>query len=402
MRTNGFAIFRGPGARAKAEGAVARVDRHRLKVLTGPVGDLGTEGRAAEDGARFVAYSLEEKETLPLIHGFAEDPDGLLEGHALGEFAFVAEAGGRMIAGRDSMGTRPLYADEGRTCVASDHRFFARSPVLLSRGARLDIGSGEESISLRPVPASADLGIEEAADRLSRLLEESVARRVKGRTKVAVSFSGGLDSSLIALLASRHTEVVLCSAYTTGSRDEGTTLRAAGELGLEHEGAVVGSADAAREVRTLDLPFEAGPMDRALWCLYSTTSRMAAENGAGLILLGQLADELFGGYMKYSLQAKENEASAVQMMERDVAGAADRAFVRDELACARFVEARFPFADQGVAGFARSLPLSHKIRGGERKAVLRMAATKLGLPDELVRAPKKAAQYSTGLSKLFS
>jgi asparagine synthase (glutamine-hydrolysing) len=143
-------------------------------------------------------------------------------------------------------------------------------------------------------------------------------------------------------------------------------------------------------------------MDRALWCLYSTTSRMAAENGAGLILLGQLADELFGGYMKYSLQAKENEASAVQMMERDVAGAADRAFVRDELACARFVEARFPFADQGVAGFARSLPLSHKIRGGERKAVLRMAATKLGLPDELVRAPKKAAQYSTGLSKLFS
>jgi hypothetical protein len=46
MRTNGFAIFRGPGARAKAEGAVARVDRHRLKVLTGPVGDLGTEGRA--------------------------------------------------------------------------------------------------------------------------------------------------------------------------------------------------------------------------------------------------------------------------------------------------------------------------------------------------------------------
>ena len=38
MRTSGVAIFRGPGARAKAEGAVARVDRHRLKVLTGPVG----------------------------------------------------------------------------------------------------------------------------------------------------------------------------------------------------------------------------------------------------------------------------------------------------------------------------------------------------------------------------
>jgi asparagine synthase (glutamine-hydrolysing) len=401
MRTNGFAIFRGPGARARAEEGLARVDRHRLKLLTGPVGDLGAEERAGEGEARFVAYSLEDGSRFPLIHGFAEGPERTWEGHKMGEFAFVAQAGGRMLAGRDSMGTRPLYTDEERTCIASDHRFFAGAPLLLPRGACLDVGSGEVSVPVRPETVLSEIGIEEAADRLGNLLQESVARRVKGRKRVAVSFSGGLDSSIIALLAARYAEVILCSAYTAGSRDEAAAVMAAKALGLEVRGTVVGEGDAAREAGTLDLPFEAGPMDRALWCIYSTTSRTAAESGAELILLGQLADELFGGYMKYALQAKEDEALAVRMMEQDVDAASDRAFVRDELACARFVEVRFPFADQGVAGFARDIPLSFKIGGGERKAVLRMAAANLGLPEILVRAPKKAAQYSSGLSKLF-
>ena len=96
-----------------------------------------------------------------------------------------------------------------------------------------------------------------------------------------------------------------------------------------------------------------------------------------------------------------DEASAVRMMEHDVAASADGAFIRDELACSRSLEVRFPFADEGLAGLARVLPLAYKIRRGERKAILRTAASMLGLPEELVRAPKKAAQYSSGLSKLF-
>ena len=221
------------------------------------------------------------------------------------------------------------------------------------------MGSGERRTV--PVDASPDLGgtEEEAARQLCRLLEESVARRVSGRRRVAVSFSGGLDSSIVALLAASGTpEVVLCSAYTEASTDHGYTARAAESLGLEHRGALIDGAEAARLVGTLDLPFAPGPMDRALWCLFSTTSRLATENGAELILLGQLADELFGGYMKYSLEARRDEASAVRMMEHDVAASADGAFIRDELACSRSLEVRFPFADEGLAGLARVLPLA--------------------------------------------
>jgi asparagine synthase (glutamine-hydrolysing) len=48
-----------------------------------------------------------------------------------------------------------------------------------------------------------------------------------------------------------------------------------------------------------------------------------------------------------------------------------------------------------------SIPVSFKIRDGERKAVLRRAAGLLGVPEELSNAPKKAAQYSSGIQKIL-
>ncbi len=400
MRTNGFALFRGPLARERAEKAASKVDRYGKRVLTDPGPLFGASGGTSKgEGAWILAYSLEVSGELPLVHGFADFEGRISDGETLGEFAYIEKERGRVLAGRDLLGTRALYFDADRTCVATDHRFFSQPPRLLPRGTTFDLGTGEQ-VSQSVSPHRRVQGMDEAASLLSKLLEESVARRVKGRRKVAVSFSGGLDSSIIALLASRQSEVVLCSAYTEQSKDRDYTAAAARRLGLEHHGVLLGSDDSARELRSMNLPFEAGSMDKALWCLYSTTARMASDHGAELILLGQLADELFGGYMKYSVAARESEAAAVQMMERDVAASADRAFLRDELACSRFTEVRLPFADQDVAAFAMGIPLSLKINGGERKAVLRTAASVLGLPDELVRAPKKAAQYSSGLSKL--
>ncbi len=142
-------------------------------------------------------------------------------------------------------------------------------------------------------------------------------------------------------------------------------------------------------------------MDKALWCIYSASARASAESGAELILLGQLADELFGGYMKYARAATESE-NAAEMMRLDVVKSGQRAFVRDEQACARFTEARFPFADDSLASFALGMPLELKVMGGERKVALRRAASLLGLPEALAAAPKKAAQYSSGVAKLLS
>ena len=232
-------------------------------------------------------------------------------------------------------------------------------------------------------------------------IEASVVRSTAGAGRVAVAFSGGLDSSILVKCALRHSEVVACSAYASGSRDWRKVGRGATLLGVELRGVELTREEVEAELRLIDLPFGPTLMDRSLWCLYAAAGKAAKGWGAGVMLLGQLADELFGGYAKYSEAMKGGgEATAREMMEADVRGYPLRGRVRDVAACGRWVESRFPYEDRLVVELAEAMPLAFKIRGGVRKAILRRAAVMLGVPKELAEAPKKAAQYSSGVQRL--
>jgi asparagine synthase (glutamine-hydrolysing) len=246
-------------------------------------------------------------------------------------------------------------------------------------------------------------GFEEAASELAKLIEVSVEAAVAGKRTVAVAFSGGLDSSVLAALAKRHAEVVACSAFSSTAGDALRAKGAAQALGVRFAGTTMTKEMVAQELEEMKLPFEATLMDRALWCLYSVVARKARDEGAEVILLGQMADELFGGYSKYeeALRSGGEEAAGAMMMS-DVNEYPRRGRARDYAACARWVQPRFPMEAKEVVEFGLALPVSFKIRDGIRKAILRRAAVVLGVPEELAGAPKKAAQYSSGVQRLVA
>ena len=234
-------------------------------------------------------------------------------------------------------------------------------------------------------------------------METAVAEAVAGEDLVAVSFSGGLDSSALAKCASRSVRVVLCSAFAPGSGDEGRVARASTELGLELKVTELTREKVDESLRALDLPFAPTLMDRSLWSLYHWVSESARESGARVMLLGQLADELFGGYAKYlEIFQKAGPEVAESAMEADFREYDRRGRIRDVNACGGRVEPRFPFGDVGVVELAEGIPPSFKFREGVRKAVLRRAAVLLGVPEDLAGAAKKAAQYSSGIQKLVA
>ena len=226
---------------------------------------------------------------------------------------------------------------------------------------------------------------------------------MEGQKRVAVAFSGGLDSSVIAKSAADYTDVIVCTAYARHSWDVIRAKEAAEAMGLPLVTSELTKDDVEAALSTLDLPFQPSLMDKSLWCLYRVVSRTAQRSGAKIMLLGQLADELFGGYAKYAeaLKLRGGEA-AESMMSTDLREYASRGRVRDVAACGGLVEPRFPFEDRELGEFVASLPIEFKIRDGERKAVLRRAALALGVPEKVASAPKKAAQYSSGVQKLVA
>jgi asparagine synthase (glutamine-hydrolysing) len=407
MLTNGFGLFKGEAAPLLARGAAKRVARYAREVLVSTGGEFEPLDSARLSGKREVAlaYSL-GKGTFPLVHGYLEE--GMGRGETAvpeGEFSLLGDGAAGFYGARDALGTRGLWGLRGGTgagSLASDYRLLGGRARLLPRGTVYPRRRARKT-TRRQKEAQVVLAFEDAARKLASLLEDSVKRCVLGQSRVAVSFSGGLDSSLLALLASRQTDVVLCSAFAPGSRDEVQTDKAAALLGLKLETALLDEEAVMKRSGEAELPpGDATVMDKALWCIYSATSELAMGEKAQMILLGQLADELFGGYRKYAIEVQEGgTAAAERMMRADVRACADRGFLRDEAACSAFAEVRFPFADARVASFADGLPLDYKIRGGERKAVLRAAAMELGLPEELASAPKKAAQFSSGAAKLL-
>jgi len=334
---------------------------------------------------------------FPAIHGWLGGEPGT------GEFSMLASTESGLEASRDYCGTRPLYRGKLGPWVASDHRFLPAEPRgPIPRDAVLSLSTGRET-SRHRVRRVFDGTFDEAAAGLASLIKDSVKARVAGKKRVAVAFSGGLDSSIVAHCAAAHCRVIACSVSAEGSLDSRIARDTASTLGLEFAEARADERKLGTEVRDIDLPFEPSPMDKSLWCIYSIAAKLAAESGAEVVMLGQLADELFGGYAKYETALRRGgQAGAGRLMSEDLAQCAARGFVRDEAACRRWCEPRFPFAERELAKFGEGLPVSFKVRDGVRKAVLREAALALGLPGEIARRPKKAAQYSSGVMKLLS
>ena len=120
------------------------------------------------------------------------------------------------------------------------------------------------------------------------------------------------------------------------------------------------------------------------------------------MLCGQGSDELYGGYYKYAkILDNEGRRALLSALYRSIIEAPQVNYERDEQAtCPAGVELRTPFANLDVIDFSFRIPLEFKVRTGNdqvRKWVLRTAALKAGLPEEMVWRRKKAIQHGTGV-----
>lgn len=154
----------------------------------------------------------------------------------------------------------------------------------------------------RPHTGEVGLTLDEQAEELLRLLDESVRMRLMSDVPLGAMLSGGLDSSLIvALMARNMTSAV--DTFSVGFVEDGNDNEladarfVANALGARHHELELSYKDAQVDLAELVWHLDEPLADLSSLGFYALSK--LASNHVTVALSGQGADELFGGYSKH-------------------------------------------------------------------------------------------------------
>jgi len=278
-------------------------------------------------------YIHEKEKALDKLHGFFA-------------FAVYDNAEDTLFIARDRLGIKPLwyYIDEDRFLFASEmnalfaygipkvidftsvyqyfqlhyvpapHAIF-KNVFKLEQGHYLTVKKRDVQIKkfyappTSPLPEYQNLSYEQAQKKLLQLLEESVQERLIADVPLGAFLSGGIDSSAIVALASRHTKHL--NTFSIGYADEpffDETKYAnlvAQKFGTNHSVFRLTNDDLFEAVFDM-LDFFGEPFaDSSALPVYILSQRTRKK--VTVALSGDGSDELFAGYNKYLGEYKARE-----------------------------------------------------------------------------------------------
>jgi len=339
--------------------------------------------------------------------GFVKDVEG--------DFSLIIAKAEQIVAARDPIGVQPLYygENEALAALASNRKTLWKLGVAEPKSfppgnvaAITKNGFKFKAVKTLAYQTPKPITLQEGAEELQRLLEDSIQKRVFGVKKAAVAFSGGLDSSVVSFLAKKcGVEIQLMHVSLENQPETEEARKAAEELQLPMQVHLFKEADIEEVIASVvGLIEEPDPVKASVGVPFYWAAQKTAEAGLKVLLAGQGADELFGGYQRYITEfIAEGDEKVRQTMYGDVVNIHESNIERDEKICGfHDVELCLPFASFELAKFAMSLPTELKFEKKQdslRKLVLRKAAENMGLSTQITQKPKKAVQYSAGISR---
>ncbi len=225
---------------------------------------------------------------------------------------------------------------------------------------------------------------------------------------VAVFVSGGIDSSIIATLVFKNFKnVTLTSLETKYSKDK-PYVELLGKFLKTKPAFYKAERDEIKKVKSeiekilKENNIEPLKVHLPIAASFYFLCKKANELGIKHVFTGQGPDILFAGYHKYKKVPLDKLNKEIKkdlpLLEIDKR--------RDNAIAKIFgISLYNPYLEKEFIDLALKIPAEEKVKfiKGKRveKWIMRKLGEKLGLPKEIVWRPKKAIQYSTGVSRIM-
>jgi len=344
--------------------------------------------------------------------GFVDKLNGIFA------FAIYDQSTGSYMVARDHMGIIPLYQgydQQGQYYVASElkalegicnkiesfqpghYRVEQSEPVRWYSRDWEKYDTVKENVSNQ--------------DELKNALEEAVKRQLMSDVPYGVLLSGGLDSSVVSAIAKQHAAMRVESEGKeqawypqlhsfaiglVGSPDLAAAQKVADHIGTVHHEVNFTVEEGLNAIRDVIYHLETYDITtvRASTPMY-LLARVIKSMGIKMVLSGEGADEIFGGYLYF------HKAPNAQAFHEETVRKLSKLHLYDcnraNKSLAAFgVEGRVPFLDKDFMDVAMRLNPADKMCGGGKieKHILRDTFAHM-LPDEVAWRQKE--QFSDGV-----
>lgn len=276
-----------------------------------------------------------------------------------GMFAFAIKDRDTIFIARDIAGEKPLYYQENPFLFASENKALDFEGTEFPPAHYGIFQDGKLTIKPWWKLRRRRINLKTAEEELEYLLEDSIRLRTQSDVPYGLFLSGGVDSTLINSFHDFE------NTFTYEDENYEKEFKEIFPDILWHLDGPVKSFS----------PF-------GLWKL----AELAHNTGVKVILSGEGADELFGGYVRYVPASMDREAQAkfpsykkMFPQAKDVNDLGWEEFngnmrellrMGDRMTSAWGIENRCPFLDKRIIQFAFSLPHEAKIQGFDTKIIL--------------------------------
>ncbi len=254
--------------------------------------------------------------------------------------------------------------------------------------------------------------------QLQKFLTENLKNSIQFKDKnqkIALGFSGGLDSCIIAKLLKDLK--IKYTAYVVGvkdCKDLDTAETASKELNIPLKKIILTEKIIKKylpvQIEILKQLYEKNKQqikpetpEKKLNPVSVTSNFplffVEKYSKEKIIVSGLGADTIFGGFYKYLNLARQESINQIKK-ETDILEKFD---YKEDITTAAYFNKQIimPFLDKKVINLSRKIPYELKIKNKQRKYILRKLAREIKLSKSISEREKKSAQYGSGIMKII-
>lgn len=234
----------------------------------------------------------------------------------------------------------------------------------------------------------------------------TVTENLRGINKIGIAFSGGVDSTLLAMICKNmNIDTTLLTVGFPDSNDIEFSKSISHKINMNHK---------ILEIEKGDLPVITKKIKNEISCsntshienciAFNYIAKLASNNDIRVVLTANGFDELFCGYNNFRFIFNQGSDTINKTIESKILNELELTNEIKQVAKEYRVSILQPFLSKGFISVAMKFPIYNKIVGNDdvlRKHIIRKIALSFDLPPEVIFRRKKAIQYGSLIHKYY-